>query len=154
MSIPCTDSFLVRTAKAEDLPSLSALFDSYRQFYGQPADPEACLRFMQQRMEQGDARQLVAQDPEGSLLGFVQLYPLWSSVRMKPLWLLNDLYVAESSRSKGVGSALLEAAKTMALQTGACGLSLETSPDNRKAKSLYERSGFDLQTHHFYFWPA
>lgn len=154
MSTPFADSFLVRPAGAEDLPALSALFDSYRQFYRQSADPFGCRNFLQQRMERGDARQLVAQSPEGSLLGFVQLYPLWSSVRMKPLWLLNDLFVAETSRSKGAGSALLEAAKELARQTGACGLSLETTPDNLKAMALYKRSGFELQTHHFYFWPA
>lgn len=154
MSIPFADSFVIRPAVAEDLPALSVLFDGYRQFYRQSPDPDACRQFLQQRMEQRDARQLVAESREGFLLGFVQLYPLWSSVRMKPLWLLNDLFVAETSRCAGVGSALLEAAKELARQTGACGLSLETSPDNLKAKALYERSGFELETHHFYFWTA
>ena len=154
MSIPFTDRFRIRSAGSSDLDALTLLFDAYRQFYLQPSDLDACRQFLWQRMERGDARQLLAETPEGAVAGFVQLYPLWSSVRMKPLWLLNDLFVDPAFRSQGAASALLEAAKDLARETGACGLSLETAADNLKARALYKRFGFELETHCFYFWPA
>jgi len=34
------------------------------------------------------------------LMGFAQLYPSFSSVSMKRLWILNDLFVSSEARGK------------------------------------------------------
>ena len=41
-------------------------------------------------------------------IGFVQLYPSFSSVSMERLWVLNDLYVKEIARKKGFGEEINE----------------------------------------------
>ena len=58
-------------------------------------------------------------------MGFVQLYPLFSSTARRPrrLWLLNDLYVAPEARQGGVGRALMRRARRLAEETGAAGSS-------------------------------
>jgi GNAT superfamily N-acetyltransferase len=89
----------------------------------------------------------------GDLAGFVQLYPLFSSTRMKKLWLLNDLFVQEEYRGKGYSLALIEKSKKLCEETGACGLMLETHKENIIGNKLYERTGFSLDAeHNYYSW--
>ena len=68
---------------------------------------------------------------DGVIVGFTQLYPLFSSVSMKRLWLLSDLFVALEARTSGAGGALLERAERWALDTGAKGLTLDHPDDER-----------------------
>jgi ribosomal protein S18 acetylase RimI-like enzyme len=83
--------------------------------------------------------------------GFTQLYPSFTSVRMKPLWILNDLFVAPEARRCGVGRQLMDAALELAKSTGAARLVLSTAKDNASAKSLYFSLGYrvDERFDHF-----
>jgi len=75
-------------------------------------------------------------------LGFTQLYPSFSSVSLKPIWILNDLFVVEKARRRGIGAQLLMAARDHAIQTGAVRLVLSTAVQNTTAQALYERQGW------------
>jgi ribosomal protein S18 acetylase RimI-like enzyme len=55
---------------------------------------------------------------------------------------LEELYVAPERRGQGLGRALLEAALELARSRGAGYINLETSVDDRAARSLYEKLGF------------
>ena len=84
-------------------------------------------------------------DPGGTAdvaLGFVQLYPSFSSVAARRIWILNDLYVVPGARKQGIGRALLDAAAQHGLSTGARRLVLSTATTNRAAQALYESYGF------------
>jgi ribosomal protein S18 acetylase RimI-like enzyme len=70
-------------------------------------------------------------------LGFVQLYPSFSSVGMKRIWILNDLFVADEARRSGIAGLLMNAALELARATGAARIELATAKDNVAAKSLY-----------------
>ncbi len=78
------------------------------------------------------------------MVGFVQLYPLFSSTRMEKLWLLNDLFVIPNFRGKGISVELINQAKQLVKQTGACGLMLETEKNNIIGNNLYLKTGFVL----------
>jgi len=87
------------------------------------------------------------------LTGFTQLYPLFSSTRMKRYWLLNDLFVNENHRGKGHSKALIEKAKELCIATNACGILLETDKTNEIGNQLYPNCGFEQYTHaNFYEW--
>lgn len=131
-----------RRASLGDLDALVPLFDGYRQFYGQPSQPQVCREFLRARLERGESVLFIAEDGDGRALGFVQLYPAFSSVRVRPVWLLNDLYVRPEVRGHGAGRALLDAARVHAQATGAAYLMLETGADNTYAQGLYERYGY------------
>ncbi len=69
---------------------------------------------------------------------------------MRDLWILNDLFVAPEGRRQGVGRALMDRARRLAVETGARGLVLETEADNQTAKGLYEELGWSLDEAHHY----
>ncbi|UGB37136.1 GNAT family N-acetyltransferase [Frateuria soli] len=135
-------SVQVRQATVHDLDTLVPLFDGYRQFYGQPSDPHGIRAFLGARFAHHQSVILLALDGQGAGLGFTQLYPLFSSVRMVRTYLLNDLFVAPHARRRGVAAALLREAAAHARALGAASLSLSTALDNAPAQALYESLGW------------
>jgi GNAT superfamily N-acetyltransferase len=132
-----------RRAIAADLEALVPLFDGYRRFYGEAADLELARRFIGERLALSDTVILLA-ETSGRAVGFTHLFPIFSSTRCKRLWLLNDLFVDPAKRTRGVGRALLLAARAHAEATGACGLELATAHTNVTAQRLYESLGWKL----------
>ncbi|MAW59394.1 MAG: GNAT family N-acetyltransferase [Planctomycetes bacterium] len=135
----------VRRAGSEDLDVLAPLFDAYRVFYGQDSDPAAARRFLSVRQTAGESLLLLA-ELDGEAVGFVQLYPFFSSVRLARLLVLNDLFVADGARRQGVARALLGSAAELARDRGCAGLMLETAEDNHAAQALYDKLGWELQS--------
>lgn len=117
------------------------LFDAYRVFYRQPSDRGLARAFVGERLAQGDTVIFIA-ERGGEGVGFTQLFPSFSSVSARRLWILNDLFVAPEARRGGVARALLERAKDYAVETQAKGLVLTTEVNNRAAQSLYEALGW------------
>jgi len=132
---------LVRRAEIGDVDELAPLFDGYRQFYGQRSDLAAGRAFLAERMRRDESVIFVA-IADDVMLGFTQLYPCFSSVSVKRLWILNDLFVSPTARRGGVGRRLLERAREWAVETGAKGLTLTTALTNSAARSLYESCGW------------
>ena len=81
-------------------------------------------------------------DVDGAAVGFTQLYPSFTSVRMARIFILNDLFVLPEARLHGAGKALLLAAQKYAAENGAIRLTLETATDNVTAQALYEADGW------------
>ena len=86
-----------RTATPKDINHLSELFDAYRTFYRKATDIEGAKSFLEARISKQDSELYVAETADNKLVGFVQLYPLFSSTRMKKYWLLNDLFINPES---------------------------------------------------------
>ncbi|WP_332734274.1 GNAT family N-acetyltransferase [Flavihumibacter sp.] len=139
----------IRQATIDDIPTVAHLFDKYRQWYKQEANLEGAIDFLQSRTENGESVILVAME-EGEQIGFTQLYPIFSSVSMSKAWLLNDLFVIESQRGKGVATKLLEAAKNVGINTESKWLMLQTSDWNSEAQALYENNGWVRESDFFY----
>jgi GNAT superfamily N-acetyltransferase len=136
-------TFQIRRASGADLHTIAELFDGYRQFYGQPADFPLALAFMRDRLALGDSALFLAVELQsGRALGFVQLYPSFSSVAARRIWILNDLFVAPLARRSGVGRGLMEAARDFAASTGARRLILSTAATNQEARALYDSCGY------------
>lgn len=141
-----------RKATVQDLPQLSELFDQYRIFYHKESDIPGAESFLKDRLEHKDSEIFVAEENE-QLTGFVQLYPIFSSTRMKRYWLLNDLYVNKNHRGKGYSKELIEESKELCKSSKACGLLLETGKSNDIGNQLYPACGFELyDSVNFYEW--
>lgn len=136
------NSTAIHTAIPEDAALIAPLFDAYRQFYEQPADADAALAFITARLERGESVILLARRPDGSALGFCQLYPSFCSVLAAPIYVLYDLFVVPDARRLGVGRALLLAAEAYARATGHARMDLTTARNNLRAQALYESLGW------------
>ncbi len=139
--------YAVIQAGADHLDILVTLFDAYRVFYGKNSDMISAREFLSDRIANEDSVLFVAiDDQQCDGLGFAQLFPSFSSVGMKRVWILNDLFVVDVARRSGVGRKLVDAVSEFAISTGACRIDLATSKDNLAAKTLYEAIGYGVDT--------
>ncbi|MET3321674.1 UNVERIFIED_ORG: ribosomal protein S18 acetylase RimI-like enzyme [Peribacillus simplex] len=141
----------IQKATLNELDSLTELFDLYRMFYEQTSNLEGAREFLKERLTNEESVIFMAFDGDNPI-GFVQLYPSFSSVSMMRSWVLNDLFVKGNARKKGFGEKLLKAAIAFAKETGAKGVSLETDKDNGNAQKLYEKIGFIRESNYFYYF--
>ena len=140
----------IKKAQLADLPDLVPLFDGYRMFYRQHSDFVGAREFLRARIE-NDESEIYLVYIEENAVAFVQFYPLFSSVSMEPMLLLNDLYVEENYRGQGIGSALIDKGKELCKLKNLKGLALQTEVDN-PAQKLYEAVGFKKDPDLHYFW--
>src|SRR6186997_1227388 len=140
---------IIRRAKKKDIDKLSMLFDKYRIFYKQSSNIDNARSFLKKRMKRKESVIFVAEERK-ELIGFTQLFPIFSSVSMKRTWLLNDLYVNEKARGMGVARKLLDAAKDFGAKTNSKWLILQTAADNFAAQKVYEKNGWERETDLFY----
>lgn len=139
--------FVITRAGIQEVEELTPLFDGYRVFYKQESDLEGAKKFLLERLSRDESVIFIAKhSTKNSLLGFVQLYPTFSSVRMRRKWILNDLFVAEEFRRKGAGLALMKTAESFAREGGAVCLILDTARNNAIAQNLYESMGYKKDT--------
>ena len=132
------------TATLYHLELIAPLFNAYRVFYDKASDLEAATAFLRERFLLRESVIYMALEGE-TAFGFTQLYPSFSSVSMRRLWILNDLFVVPEVRGQRVGEALIGAAVSLAQESGAVGLQLETAHNNLSGQKLYERLGFQRE---------
>ncbi len=137
-------------ATLKHLEDLVPLFDGYRMFYKQSSNPEKACAFLTNRIKNNESIIYIAYI-DNKAVGFTQLYPLFSSVSMEPMYLLNDLFVDGNIRNKGVGQQLIQAAKNLCIEKGYKGLGIQTEVTN-PAQHLYERVGFVKDPDLHLFW--
>lgn len=146
------DILTARQATVSDLQELVPLFDGYRQFYERPSDVSGARAFLLERFRHAESVVFLAHlgsEP----VGFTQLYPSFSSASMARIFILNDLFVREDARGKGVSRKLIGAATDFARAVGAARLVLSTAVTNTHAQAVYESLGWrrDEQFHVYNF---
>lgn len=143
----------IRQATLTDLEFIIPLFDGYRQFYKQPSDIEGARSFLKERFTHNESTIYIAHTESNTqeVVGFTQVYPLFSSVSMERMLLLNDLYIHPDHRGKGIGTLLINRVKELCTATGQKGIALQTGTTN-PAQKLYERLGFTKDPDLHYFW--
>jgi ribosomal protein S18 acetylase RimI-like enzyme len=131
-----------RQAEARDLDAVASLFDAYRQFYEMPADLALARRYLDERFQRRESVIFIAENADGDIVGFTQLYPAFCSVLADHTFVLYDLFVTPGARGTGAGRALMETAEAHARAQGAARLQLQTAKTNKIGQSLYESCGW------------
>ena len=139
----------IRQATIEDLDQLAILFAQYRVFYQQPYEIDAAREFIKERLIKEESIIFIALE-NTAYAGFTQLYPSFSSVRLKKIWILNDLFVSSDHRKKGIAQALINHVKAYSKLTGRKKVVLSTAYDNFNAQKLYEKLGFQKEDFYNY----
>jgi len=127
---------------ARDSEAIAPLLDAYRVFYGEPSDPGAAERFIRERFAKRDTQFFVSRANDGTLVGFAHLLLSIDTLSLRPIGILEDIFVVEAARGQGVGGALLDAAERYARERGLARLTLSTAHQNRTAQRLYLAKGY------------
>lgn len=135
----------IRLAREGEPEPLLPLMRAYCDFY-EVSPPDSGLLEMAAALiadpEQGSM--FVAEDEaSGELIGFAALGWKWASTRGARIGVMEDLYVAEAARGKGVADALIAACAERCRERGAPVLEWVTAPDNHRAQKVYARTGAD-----------
>ena len=144
------NTITIRQAVLSDLEALAPLFDGYRQFYGRASDLPAATAFLSARFNHGESVLFIAHEGNKPV-GFTQLYPSFSSVSLARVFVLNDLFVQEHARRKGVASKLMSAAAEFAKSLEAVRVSLSTATTNQTAQALYQSAGWKRDEQFFVY---
>lgn len=131
----------VRPVQAEDKDQWVALWQDYNLFYGASLPQEVTeatwARVMDERSEVGCI--VACEWPDGAVLGFINyvIHPrTWSA---KDACYLEDLYVAEAVRGRGIGKQLCEALKHLGERKGLSQIYWNTREGNAMARKLYDQ---------------
>jgi GNAT superfamily N-acetyltransferase len=140
----------VRQAVYSDIEDLAKLFDQYRVFQGMKSDLSAARSFLKARFDHGESVVFIAFE-NSTALGFAQLYPSYSSTSLARVFILNDLFVHENGRRKGIASKLLAALESYAWSHEAVRVTLNVAIENTMGQQLYEAQGWDKDSQFFMY---
>ena len=137
---------MIQQLQIENLAQLVPLFDQYMVFYEKGSNPQKYEAYLRERIEKNEATVFMAYGGNDQPVGFVLNYHSFSSTALGKIVVLNDLYVIESERKKGVGQALIERTFDLAKELGAVRVDLGTAKSNITAQGLYDKLGFVKDT--------
>ena len=129
---------LIRPPTAADHPAWAPLWAGYLRFYR--ADlPEAVTASTWARLldPASPLRALVAEDA-GHLIGLCHSVIHATTWDTRPVWYLQDLFVAPQARGTGAARALIEGAAAAARAEGCALVYWQTQEFNGAARSLYD----------------
>lgn len=138
-------------ADLSHIDDLGELFDKYRQFYGQHGDLSTAKRFIRDRLWNEESVIFLVMSGTNQPAGFAQLYPTYSSVSMRRVWIVNDVFIDPAYRASGYAKALLDKVIEYGKESDALALKLAIAADNDAGKSLYESCGFTRTTQFDHF---
>ena len=132
----------IRPIRPEEVPQALPLFAGYQEFYEHDDHhDETNLAFFSRFCEPSEAGLLLGAWEGEDLVGFATLYWTFSSASAVDIALMNDLYVVERMRGRGLGRALIDASAAAAKARGCAQLEWQTAPDNATAQRLYDSTG-------------
>ncbi|POA98285.1 GNAT family N-acetyltransferase [Chromobacterium sinusclupearum] len=144
----------IAIATPESVSDWLPLFTAYLGFYRVSHPAEACQDYLSERLRRRQAVAFIASENERPQ-GFALLYTGFSSLTLKPCWVLHDLYVAQEARGSGIGELLIQRCQQYARDLGGGEIMLQTAHDNQTAQQLYERTGFTLdRDFRVYYWNS
>jgi GNAT superfamily N-acetyltransferase len=118
------------------------LIAAYQRFYEvEPVDEERNRSFFRRFLAPSDDGLLLGARQGEEIVGFACLYWHFSSLAAAETVLMNDLFVSEAARGRGVGRGLIEASAAVARERDAAHLEWATAPDNHTAQRLYDSTG-------------
>lgn len=128
---------------SDDLDDLLPLVRAYCDFYEVSPSDEDLIRLSRALAAdpEREGLQLIAREPGGDAVGFATIYWSWSTSDAARIGVMNDLFVSERARGRGVAEQLIEACRDECRRRGARRLTWQTARDNLRAQAVYERVG-------------
>jgi GNAT superfamily N-acetyltransferase len=141
------DELQITPVEDAEYERLLPLIAAYQRFYeATDIDEERNRAFFRRFLAPSEEGMLLGARLGGVLAGYACLYWHFSSTRAVETVLMNDLFVGEAARGRGVGRALIEASAAVARERGSPHLEWSTAPDNLTAQRLYDSTGAKRST--------
>jgi len=158
-AVPMTEKTEIITLEEVHLPEFFRLFHNYRDSLGLKSNNPAEKRFLTKRFHENEFQVLLATVLFNSGIieyteyaGFAIMYPFYSTIQLKKIWLLNDMYVEKKYRHQGIGTKLLDTCISLSEKSDSCGLVLETLIESFGAKKLVEKRGLIKNNYSFGYY--
>jgi len=132
----------IRTAGPDDAPAVHALITALAEYEREPDAVESTPDVIRRQL--ADPRppfECLLAEADGEVVGFALFFPTYSTwLGRQGLW-LEDLFVPESHRHRGIGRALLTRVAQLAVARGCGRLEWSVLDWNEPALAFYRRLG-------------
>lgn len=130
----------IREARPADRAAWEPLWAGYLTFYNSELPPAVTETTWSRFHDPAEPMTcLVAEDDDGSLIGFTNLVFHRGTWAIGDFCYLEDLFVAERARGRGAARALIEAVYGLADQSGCARVYWLTHEGNSTARKLYDQ---------------
>lgn len=133
------------------IDQLVVVVDEYREFCGFARSYQETKEFFLFLLSEEKSTTFIAINTDDDVMGFINLYPSYSTLALGKIWILNDLAVSSKFRRLGVAQSLIKEALSFAQQTGAIRVELKTEKTNLGAQKLYSEIGFNIDDDNIYY---
>jgi GNAT superfamily N-acetyltransferase len=141
MSAPA-QSPIIRVASAADGPAFIALVRGLADFeHLEPPDDAAAARLLEHAFGARPRYELRVVELGGELVAYVAFFETYSTFRALPSLFLEDLFVREDARGRGIGKALLSHLARLALERGCGRFEWSVLDWNEAAQRFYRSLG-------------
>lgn len=146
-------NIFIQRANIEHIEQSAQLLIKFQEFYNITSSIKDVENFLQKQIQSEKSIIFLAYLKENlnTAIGIAHLSPIFNTLLLNKIWILNDLYVDVSSRNFGVSKMLLEESAKFAKNDGASYLELKTEHTNMLAKHIYEKFGFQPDLEHIYY---
>ena len=135
----------IRLAGPEDAGDVTRLLAAFRDWMGNDRPPEDTIaRTVDTLLSDPNTEYLLGVDGEQAIAVCQLRFRLCVWTGAQDCW-LEDLYVDERARRRGMGAALVAAAIERAAARGCRRIDLDVNEDNAAARALYEAMGFSTE---------
>jgi GNAT superfamily N-acetyltransferase len=132
----------VRLARPSDVPGLVTLMQEFYAEAGFPLASDVASRVFGDLLANSALGSIWLAEEHGEPLGHLVWTVCYSMEYGGLRGFIDDLYVRPSARGRGIGAALLAAARKEATERGVRVLNVEVGSESCEARGLYSRSGF------------
>ncbi len=136
----------IRKATVDDVPLIFRFIEDFAEFDGRRARLQATPDMLRDGLF-GAAPQasVVLAEVDGVPVGFASYFRTYSTALGRPGIWLDDLYVDEAARGRGIGTAVLRYLARLA-QTSGCGrIEWTAGVENQRGLEFYRRSGATIR---------
>ena len=145
------ENFIVRKANPNDVPLLFELINGLALYEKRPQDMTGTKEELTHWLfEKQIATSLVA-ELDGSPVGYAIYYPVFGSFSAKGKVHLEDIFLKEEVRGKGLGKKFMAKITQFVLQDGYTGMEWSCLDWNAPSISFYEKLGAEKETGREYF---
>ena len=131
----------IETVTTAHFEQVLPLIADYQRFYCASPDENRNRAHFSQFLDDHSRGVLFAALDADVVVGFATLYFPFSSVRARSVCLMNDLFITEAARGKGIGRALIAHCHNYAQTHDFPALMWNTEHDNHAAQRLYDSLG-------------